>query len=82
MANGPLLGKPTHISYSSPFRQRLVVLNRQDLGGSTINSKVSRQASSLQLHASQGLVKLILIRCFKATNPLKMVLKDKSRVCG
>lgn len=50
--------------------------------GSTVNSKFWLQAISLQLHACQGLVKLILVGCLKATKALLMAPKDKARVCG
>lgn len=82
MDDGPLLERSTQISYSGLFRQYgiLTVLGRQDLGGSTVNFWL--QASSLELHARQGLVKLILIKCFEVTNAMLTALKDKSRVCG
>lgn len=68
--------RATQVSRSGLFRQYwiLMVLCGQGLGGSSVNS--------LQLHACQGLVKLILIGCLKATNALLMAPKDKPRVCG
>lgn len=82
--NGTLLERATQVSHSGLFRQYwiLMVLCRQGLGSSSINAKFLLQVSSLQFHACQGLVKLILIRCLKATNALLMAPKDKPRVCG